>query len=880
MVTESSNPYVGPRPFERDHVELFFGREREVRRLASLVVSERVVLFYAASGAGKTSLLNAGLAPRLEERDEFEVFPAARVRLADEPPSGTSNVFVASVLTNWMTELERVEGLSRKGPMRGKRAEQHQASRSDHASLRDFLAERKHPSTKEGFEAPRLVVFDQAEELFTAYPEHWKHRQGFFEAVAEALNADPLLHVVFSMREDFIAAVDPHASAVPGGLAARFRLERLGSEAALRAVTGPLNATARHFAPGVDEKLVDDLLTFRIDTGTGEESIEVRGEFVEPVQLQVACQNLWWSLPDDVTEITEDHLNDYAVVDTALAHFYRNAIDAAAERAGLEANELSLQFEQLFITSVDTRGTAYRAVASTGGIPNEAIDELERRYLVRGEWSRGAHWYELTHDRMIDPIREHNRSLADVPLQPSEEHEIARRANAALARAEELRANGDLQGALEWATKAREMYASVGYEHAGVADALVKHGEILYQTGEHDDDAIARVHEGRKLYDRLGDRPAVADTWRTAGILEAQRGNIDGAVEALRNALALYRESDNLSAAVRTLDLLAQLDAERNDFGAAAELAQTAIHLAREIGDRDGEANARTTASFVLYHQEDYDAASRETHEALAIFEALGNRGAMAILVGNIGHIAAAAGDLPGAIHRWTQAIAMHRELGDHDAAASLARELVRLHEQREDYDAAADELSEALRWQPDDLELREQRAEMYWYAARFAAALSDYDLVLEADPGRTSALAGRGQVRATIGRNREALDDLDRALTLLPADSELAAYVQAARGLALSATGDLHAGLSDLDRSIAAYPGNAWAYSRRASVHEHDGDAEAAIADLESALSATAPPLTPAMRRDVEGRLERLRGERPADSSRRRWLPRVHTRS
>src|SRR4029453_3411013 len=119
---------------------------------------------------------------------------------------------------------------------------------------------------------------------------------------------------------------------------------------------------------------------------------------------------------------------------------------------------------------------------------------------------------------------------------------IARRANGALARAEGVRANGDLQGALAWATKAREMYASVGYEHAGVADALVKHGEILYQTGEHDDDAIARVHEGRKLYDRLGDRPAAADAWRTAGILEAQRGNIDGGVEALRNALALYRE--------------------------------------------------------------------------------------------------------------------------------------------------------------------------------------------------------------------------------------------------------------------------------------------------------------------------------------------------
>ena len=39
---ETENPYVGPRPYERYQRELFFGRRREVRDFASLVISDRV----------------------------------------------------------------------------------------------------------------------------------------------------------------------------------------------------------------------------------------------------------------------------------------------------------------------------------------------------------------------------------------------------------------------------------------------------------------------------------------------------------------------------------------------------------------------------------------------------------------------------------------------------------------------------------------------------------------------------------------------------------------------------------------------------------------------------------------------------------------------
>ena len=63
-------PYVGPRPFRKEEQAIFFGRDGEIRELSSLVVAHRTLLLYARSGAGKTSLINAGLVPRLvNQRD-------------------------------------------------------------------------------------------------------------------------------------------------------------------------------------------------------------------------------------------------------------------------------------------------------------------------------------------------------------------------------------------------------------------------------------------------------------------------------------------------------------------------------------------------------------------------------------------------------------------------------------------------------------------------------------------------------------------------------------------------------------------------------------------------------------------------------------------
>ena len=53
--------------------------------LLDLLIAERIVLLYSPSGAGKTSLIQAALIPRLE-KEGFQVLPVMRVSL--EPPLG------------------------------------------------------------------------------------------------------------------------------------------------------------------------------------------------------------------------------------------------------------------------------------------------------------------------------------------------------------------------------------------------------------------------------------------------------------------------------------------------------------------------------------------------------------------------------------------------------------------------------------------------------------------------------------------------------------------------------------------------------------------------------------------------------------------------
>jgi hypothetical protein len=116
----------------------------------------------------------------------------------------------------------------------------------------------------------RILMFDQFEELFTTYPERWKDREPFLQQVAEALESDRRLRVLFALREEFVGKLRPYSHLFPNDLRQWFQLDRLREGAALKAIVLPAQTAGRTWAPGVAEALVEQLAQIRVRTADGQ----------------------------------------------------------------------------------------------------------------------------------------------------------------------------------------------------------------------------------------------------------------------------------------------------------------------------------------------------------------------------------------------------------------------------------------------------------------------------------------------------------------------------------------------------------------------------------------------------------------------------------
>ena len=423
IISEPSNqqnkdliePYIGPRPFDKTDVDKkrFFGRDSEADEIVSLILGHRLVLVYAQSGAGKTSIINAKVAPMLEDYG-FQVLPSARignVSNTEEHSSYKMNTLSSNNKNVYMNNA--IQSLIREKIDSPRLLDKH--------DLSDFLKSYYPISNDDLTCQPKsqVLVFDQIEELFTFYPnDRWReHQQDFFQQVAKALNDNAYLHIVFVIREDYLAELDPFVETLPERLRPRFRLQRLRKGNALIAIKKPLeemnSVLYQSFKKEIDtdiNKIMDDLLNIKsIDPFSGKIRT-MKGQFIEPIHLQIVCQR-WWQkqlLKENKNFSSDDSI--LTNVDEALKELYTLTIQKAVE-SGLSEEKIRNWCENRLITPNGTRGLVYLTHKSTeDGIPSSVIDILESKYLIRAEMRSGSKWYELTHDRLIGPIKASNQN--------------------------------------------------------------------------------------------------------------------------------------------------------------------------------------------------------------------------------------------------------------------------------------------------------------------------------------------------------------------------------------------------------------------------------------------------------------------------------------
>ena len=119
-----------------------------------------------------------------------------------------------------------------------------------------------------------VLIFDQFEEILTVDPTNLAAKADFFAQVGAALR-NRQRWALFSMREDYMAALAPYLPRIPTRLNSTYRLDLLGTAAAQQAIQQPARSGGVEFDAAAATRLIDDLRRVHVQQpdGTVEEQL-------------------------------------------------------------------------------------------------------------------------------------------------------------------------------------------------------------------------------------------------------------------------------------------------------------------------------------------------------------------------------------------------------------------------------------------------------------------------------------------------------------------------------------------------------------------------------------------------------------------------------
>jgi hypothetical protein len=370
-----SAPYRGIEPFRFIDQPIFSARTGEVRKLVRLITIYRGIFFYGESGAGKSSLINAGLIPALRD----EGFAPERVRV--QPFAGEELVVECIALTE--------EGAPPFLPSRFAAPLANGAVGPTRImlSIEEFAAriEEQRPTAENGIaESPSatpVLIFDQFEELVTLFEEAVESRDKFNQAriiqsrivelLLKFLNDPELsLKLVFSFREDYLAKVSRCLADAPQLGEQAFRLSAPPEPALRKIIRGPFeNPTipAGHFKRRLSEPVCDALESaFKelSDSGT-----------INLTEVQIACLALWESEGEEAAFLRERDRGE------AVRRLFGNHLDAALNGLEPRFRKPAITALTYLVTSSGTRNIVSEEDLIGNLIRDEHLAQSDARWL-------------------------------------------------------------------------------------------------------------------------------------------------------------------------------------------------------------------------------------------------------------------------------------------------------------------------------------------------------------------------------------------------------------------------------------------------------------------------------------------------------------------
>jgi hypothetical protein len=366
-------PFPGLLAFEEEDAAVYFGRDDDIRRLIERMEARRahggakLIVLLRASGSGKSSLLRAGVIPRLKRAGRnWIVIPA--IRPGRHP----------------VDELAHALAIACSPPL-------------DWASLRDDLLGPSPERALEGLvnalrvkggtgQAEILIPIDQAEELFgVADPEGARQ---FLEILNHALSDDMPFLAVMALRSDFLGQLQSTSS-----LTARFEEFSLGSMPIARiphVIEGPARVAGARVEGEFVQRVVSDAET----------------EGALPL-LAFVLRELWDRSPDKVL-----NLDGYKALGDERAGLtpLENAVRQTADEVLAEANASDVEWAALreaFVPAmvrINDEGEYVRRLARWDELPPQSHPLLERlagAHLLVVRQDADARVVEVAHEALL-----------------------------------------------------------------------------------------------------------------------------------------------------------------------------------------------------------------------------------------------------------------------------------------------------------------------------------------------------------------------------------------------------------------------------------------------------------------------------------------------
>jgi len=388
-----SNPFVGLRPFNSGEALLFFGRGDQTVELLRRLHRDHFIAVVGSSGCGKSSLVRAGLIPKL--RAGFLTEDRDRWLVAVMKPGGAPLRNLAAAL---------IEAIPAGGDVED-------CAEAIRAGGGQAVIEQLSPSLAHS-DANLLLLVDQFEEIFrfgveSGKPEQRDEAEDFVSIMLALAEQRRLpIYVVMTMRSDFLGDCD-HFHSLPEAMnRGQYLVPRLTRQQRQQAIEGPI----RLFGASISPRLLDRALN---DVGDKSDQLPV---------MQHALMRTWeeWEREatgrrDDSREGRDDNPQSQSPnpqsIQVDLPHYeaaggIKDALSKDAEAAldGMDDDELKIA-ERMFqaLTDTDARNRRVRRPAHLSEI--EAITGASRQTVLKIiERFRGGGRSFLTVTNDDDPL--------------------------------------------------------------------------------------------------------------------------------------------------------------------------------------------------------------------------------------------------------------------------------------------------------------------------------------------------------------------------------------------------------------------------------------------------------------------------------------------